>query len=232
MNDLLTKFKILIIDDEIQIRRLLRISLEANQFKVFDVGTGKEGMVSLTMNHPDVVLLDLGLPDEDGLEVLKNLREWSTVPVIILTVEDSEQIKVSALDLGADDYVTKPFNTAELLARIRVAIRHSYKIDESPVFTDGDLEVDLNLRMVKIRGQEIKLTALEYSILALFIRNAGKVLTHNYIIREIWGNPYAENAQILRVHVAQLRKKIEKNPSIPEILITESGVGYRLKVLA
>ncbi|TSA33979.1 MAG: response regulator [Porphyromonadaceae bacterium] len=232
MNDSGKGFKILIIDDESQIRRLLRISLEANQFKVFDVGTGKEGMVSVTMNHPDVVLLDLGLPDEDGLEVLKNLREWSRVPVIVLTVEDSEPVKVRALDLGADDYVTKPFNTAELLARIRVAIRHSYKIDESPVFTDGELEVDLNLRLVKIKGQEIKLTALEYSILALFIRNAGKVMTHNYIIREIWGNPYAENAQILRVHVAQIRKKIEKNPSIPEILITESGVGYRLKVLS
>ena len=232
MSETLTRFKILIIDDEIQIRRLLRISLEANQFKVFDEGTGREGLVSITMNHPDVILLDLGLPDEDGMEILKRLRGWSTVPVIVLTVEDSEQIKVSALDAGADDYVTKPFNTAELLARIRVAIRHSFKIDESPVFTDGDLEVDLGLRIIKIRGQEIKLTALEYSILSLFIRNAGKVLTHNYIIREIWGNPYAENAQILRVHVAQLRKKIERNPSIPEILITESGVGYRLKVLS
>lgn len=230
MNDPGEGFKILIIDDESQIRRLLRISLEANQFKVFDVGTGKEGMVSVTMNHPDVVLLDLGLPDEDGLEILKNLREWSRVPVIVLTVQDSEPIKVRALDMGADDYVTKPFNTAELLARIRVAIRHSYKIDESPVFTDGELEVDLNLRLVRISGQEVKLTALEYSILSLFIRNAGKVLTHNYIIREIWGNTYGENVQILRVHVAQLRKKIEKNPSIPEILITESGVGYRLKV--
>ncbi|MFA6127089.1 MAG: response regulator [Bacteroidales bacterium] len=231
MNDLLTRFKILIVDDESQIRRLLRISLEANEFKVFDVGTGKEGILAVTMSRPDVILLDLGLPDEDGLEILKKLREWSTVPVIVLTVEDSEQIKVKALDLGADDYVTKPFNTAELLARIRVAIRHSFKIGESPVFKDGDLEVDLGLRQVKMKDQEIKLTALEYSILALFIRNAGKVLTHNYIMREIWGNPYAENAQNLRVHVAQLRKKIEKNPSIPEILVTESGVGYRLKVL-
>jgi two-component system, OmpR family, KDP operon response regulator KdpE len=226
------KFRILIIDDEPQIRKLLRISLEANDFKVFDIGNGKDGLVEVAMNHPDVVLLDLGLPDEDGVEILKNLREWSTVPVIILTVEDSEPIKVKALDLGADDYVTKPFNTAELLARIRVAIRHSYKIDESPVFINGNLEVDLSLRTVKIGGQEIKLTALEYSILALFVRNAGKVLTHNYIIKDIWGNPYSENAQILRVHVAQLRKKIEKNPSIPEILLTESGVGYRLKVLS
>lgn len=231
MNDPLIRYKILIVDDESQIRRLLRISLEANQFKVSDVGTGKEGLVSVTMNRPDVILLDLGLPDEDGLEILKKLREWSTVPVIVLTVEDSEPIKVRALDLGADDYVTKPFNTAELLARIRVAIRHSYKIDESPVFTNGDLQVDLSLRVVRIRGLEVKLTVLEYSILALFVRNAGKVLTHNYIMREIWGNPYAENAQILRVHVAQLRKKIEKNPSIPEILITESGVGYRLKTV-
>ncbi|MDD4646188.1 MAG: response regulator transcription factor, partial [Bacteroidales bacterium] len=142
-----------------------------------------------------------------------------------------EPVKVSALDLGADDYVTKPFNTAELLARIRVAIRHSYKIDESPVFINGDFEVNLSLRQVKLAGSEIKLTVLEYSILALFIRNSGKVLTHNYIIREIWGNAYAENAQILRVHVAQLRKKIEKNPAVPEMLVTEPGVGYRLKVM-
>jgi len=186
----------------------------------------------ITMNHLDVVLLDLGLTDEDGMEILGNLREWSTVPVIVLTVVDSEQNKVRALDLGADDYVTKPFNTAELLARIRVAIRHSYKIDESPVFSNGDLVVHLILRQVTVNGVEIKLTVLEYSILSLFIRNAGKVLTHKYIIREIWGNAYAENAQILRVHVAQLRKKIEKNPAVPEMLITESGVGYRLKILS
>jgi two-component system, OmpR family, KDP operon response regulator KdpE len=224
------KFKILVIDDEIQIRKLLRISLEAKDYKVFDAGTGKEGLVMLSMNQPDVVLLDLGLPDENGIEILRNLREWSAIPVIVLTVEDAEPVKVAALDLGADDYVTKPFNTAELLARIRVAIRHSYKIQESPVFNYGDLEVDMNLRVVKVGGQEVKLTALEYSILALFIRNGGKVLTHNYILREIWGNPYQENAQVLRVHIGQLRKKIEKNPSMPEILITESGVGYRLKV--
>jgi two-component system KDP operon response regulator KdpE len=222
------RFTILIIDDESQIRRLLRISLEANNYKVFDAQSGHEGLVSVAMNHPDVILLDLGLPDEDGMAILKKLREWSTIPVIVLTVDDSEQVKVSTLDLGADDYVTKPFNTAELLARIRVAIRHSLKADEAPVFTDGDLEVDLSLRQVRIRGVEIKLTATEYSILALFVRNAGRVLTHKYIIREIWSNPYADNAQILRVHVAQLRKKIERNPSIPELLITESGVGYRL----
>jgi two-component system KDP operon response regulator KdpE len=228
MNDHSNRFTILIIDDESQIRRLLRISLEANDFKVLDAQSGHEGLIAIAMNHPDVILLDLGLPDEDGLVILKKIREWSTIPVIVLTVEDSEQIKVNALDIGADDFVTKPFNTAELLARIRVAIRHSFKIDESPVFTEGDLEVDLSLRVVRICGQEVKLTALEYSILALFVRNAGKVLTHKYIIKEIWSNPYADNAQILRVHVAQLRKKIEKNPAIPEILVTESGVGYRL----
>jgi len=232
MPDQGSKFNILIIDDEIQIRKLLRISLEAKDYRVLDAGTGKEGLVLISMNQPDVVLLDLGLPDENGLEILRNLRQWSAVPVIVLTVEDAESKKVAALDLGADDYVTKPFNTAELLARIRVAIRHSYKIPESPLFNDGDLEVDLNLRLVKVRGQETKLTALEYSILALFIRNAGKVLTHNYILKEIWGNPYTENSQILRVHIGQLRKKIERNPSIPEILITESGVGYRLRVIS
>jgi two-component system, OmpR family, KDP operon response regulator KdpE len=153
MSDQGSKFNILIIDDEIQIRKLLRISLEAKDYKVLDAGTGKEGLVLISMNQPDVVLLDLGLPDENGLDILRNLREWSAVPVIVLTVEDAESKKVAALDLGADDYVTKPFNTAELLARIRVAIRHSYKIQESPLFSDGDLEVDLNLRLVKVRDK-------------------------------------------------------------------------------
>lgn len=227
-----TKFKILIVDDEPQVRRLLRLTLEANEFKVMEASDGKEGLLSTSMHHPDIVLLDLGLPDMDGLSVLKQLREWSQIPVIVLTVQDAEDTKINILDSGADDYVTKPFNTGELLARIRVSIRHSMKLDESPVFISGHLQVDLNLRIVKVNQQEIKLTATEYSLLALFIRHAGKVLTHTYIIKEIWGIPYADNAQIVRVHIAQLRKKIEINSTLPELLITEPGVGYRLKMLS
>jgi two-component system KDP operon response regulator KdpE len=221
--------KILIIDDEPQIRRLLRITLEANHFKVLEAENSQEGLLSATMNQPDVVLLDLGLPDQDGLTTLRRLREWSSVPVIVLTVQDEEGVKIGALDHGADDYVTKPFNTGELLARIRVALRHNLKTGESPVLTSGPIWIDLNARVVKVKGEEIKLTATEYSLLALFMRNSGKVLTHAHICREIWGNPYADNAQVLRVHITQLRKKIEQNPSIPALLITEPAVGYRLR---
>ena len=226
MENISNNFKVLIIDDELQIRRLLRMTLEAKE------GTGKEGMLAVSMNHPDIVLLDVGLPDEDGISVLKKLREWSSVPVIMLTVMEDELTKITALDLGADDYITKPFHTGELLARIRVAIRHSLKIDESPVFTTGHLWIDLNSRIVRVRNEEIKLTATEYSLLVLFVRNAGKVLTHSYITREIWSNPYSENFQLLRVHIGQLRKKIEPDPSVPELLITEPGIGYRLKILS
>ncbi len=231
MEDSKLKHKILIIDDEPQIRRMLRMTFEANNYKVFDEANAKSGLLSISMNHPDVVLLDLGLPEEDGISVLKNLREWSEIPVIVVTVQDDENTKISALDLGADDYITKPFNTGELLARIRVAIKHSLKSEDSPIFKSGNLLIDLNLRIVKVNNALVKLTATEYSLLALFVKNAGKVLTHSYITREIWANPYAENLQILRVHIAQLRKKIEANPSMPELLITEPGVGYRLKII-
>jgi len=230
MEQIKNKYKVLIVDDEPQIRRLLRMILEANEYKVFEESTVKDGLLNTTMNHPDIILLDLGLPDKDGSSFIRRLREWSQIPVIVLTVKDDEKIKIAALDAGADDYITKPFNTGELLARIRVAIRHSLRLDESPVFVCGHLEVDLNTRIVKINQQEIKLTAIEYSLLTLFIRNAGKVLTHSSISQKIWSNPYADNAQILRVHIAQLRKKIEKDPSIPELLVTEPGVGYRLKI--
>ena len=225
------KYKILIIDDEPQIRRLLRMTFEANNYKVFDESSGKNGLLSIAMNHPDVILLDLGLPDDDGISILKKLREWSKIPVIVITVQDDENIKINALDSGADDYITKPFNTGELLARIRVAIRHSLKLDESPVFKSGNMVIDLSLRIVKINNNEIKLTATEYSLIAMFAKNAGKVLTHSHITKEIWIHPYTENLQILRVHIAQIRKKIEKNPSIPELLITEPGVGYRLRII-
>jgi two-component system, OmpR family, KDP operon response regulator KdpE len=223
------KPKILIIDDESQIRRLLNITLEANHFRVFEAENSHDGLLSASMNQPDVILLDLGLPDQDGLTTLRHLREWSRVPIIVLTVQDDEGVKIDALDHGADDYVTKPFNTGELLARIRVALRHSLKTGESPVLTNGPLWIDLNAHVVKVNNEEAKLTATEYNLLALFMRNRGKVLTHTHICREIWGNPYADNAQVLRVHIAQLRKKIEQNPSIPALLVTEPAVGYRLR---
>jgi len=225
------KYKVLIIDDEPQIRRLLKMALESNDYRVFVAESAKEGLLQTTMTRPDVILLDLGLPDNGGLSVLSQLREWSAIPVIVLTVQDDEQTKITALDGGADDYITKPFNTGELLARIRVALRRSLKTDESPVFCSGKLQVDQNARVVKFNNEEVKLTATEYSILALMIRHADRVLTHNFIMKEIWGIHYADNFQTLRVHVAQLRKKIEENPSIPQLIITEPGVGYRLKVV-
>src|SRR5665647_67181 len=225
------KYKILIIDDEPPIRHLLKMALEANDFKVFEAENAKNGILQTTMTRPDVILLDLGLPDHGGLSVLNQIREWSTTPIIVLTVQDDEETKIAALDGGADDYITKPFNTGELLARIRVALRRSLKIDEFPVFCSGGLVVDQTVRVVKVNDEEVKLTATEYSILALMIRHAGRVLTHNFIMKEIWGIHYTDNFQTLRVHVAQIRRKIEQNPSIPQLLITEPGVGYRLKII-
>jgi two-component system KDP operon response regulator KdpE len=225
------KYKILIIDDEPPIRHLLKMALEANDFKVFEAENAKNGLLQTTMTRPDVILLDLGLPDHGGLSVLNQIREWSTTPILVLTVQDDEETKIAALDGGADDYITKPFNTGELLARIRVSLRHSLKIDEFPVFRSGCLVVDQTARVVTLNEEEVKLTATEYSILALMIRHAGRVLTHNFIMKEIWGIHYADNFQTLRVHVAQIRRKIELNPSIPQLLITEPGVGYRLKIV-
>jgi len=226
----MNNYKILIIDDEPQIRRMLRMALETNDYNTFEEATATEGFRSIIMNRPDVVILDLGLPDEDGLSLIKKLREWSTIPVIVLTVDNNPATKIEALDAGADDYIAKPFDTGELLARIRVAIRHSMKLDELPVFRSGALQVDLSARVVTVGVEEVKLTATEYSLLSLLVRNAGKVLTHSYISREIWKNPYSDNSQILRVHIAQIRKKIEQNPSVPRLLITEPGVGYRFRI--
>jgi len=225
------KYKILIIDDEPQIRRLLKMALEANGYKVLEAETAQDGLLQAGMNQPDVLLLDLGLPDNSGLDVLAKFREWSNKPIIVLTVQDDDETKIFALDSGADDYITKPFNTGELLARIRVALRRNVKLEEVPVFHSGNLEVDLLARTVKSKDEEIKLTATEYAILALMVKHAGRVLTLNFIIREIWGVHYPDNFQTLRVHIAQLRRKIEINPSVPKLLITESGVGYRLKVI-
>jgi two-component system KDP operon response regulator KdpE len=219
---------VLVIDDELQIRRLLRVCLEANGYRVLEASTGSEGITQAAQYHPDIVLLDLGLPDLDGVTVLKRLREWSQVPVVVLSVRDREEDKVAALDHGADDYVTKPFSTGELLARLRVAQRHATPTDEVPLFRSGDLEVDLIARTVKRGGREVKLTATEYSLLRLLVRHAGKVLTHRQILQEVWGPRYLEQTHYLRVYIAHLREKLELDPSKPRLIGTEPGIGYRL----
>jgi two-component system KDP operon response regulator KdpE len=218
----------LIIDDELQIRRLLRVCLEGNGYRVLEAASGQEGITEAAQHPPDMVLLDLGLPDMDGVTVLKRLREWSKVPVIVLSVRDREEDKIAALDHGADDYVTKPFAAGELLARLRVAQRHASPGPESAVFRAGEIEVDLPARVVKRRGQEVKLTATEYSLLRLFIRHAGKVLTHRQILQEVWGPNAVEQTHYLRVYIAHLREKLEAEPSQPKLITTEPGVGYRL----
>ena len=218
----------LVIDDELQMRRLLRVCLEANGYRVLEAATGTEGIAEAAQHPPDVVILDLGLPDMEGVAVLKRLREWSRVPVVVLSVRDREEDKIAALDNGADDYVTKPFSSGELLARLRVAQRHAAPSSETTVFRAGQMEVDLAARVVKLKGKEVKLTATEYSLLRLFVQHAGKVLTHRQILRDVWGPNYVEQTHYLRVYLAHLREKLEANPSQPELLITEPGVGYRL----
>jgi two-component system KDP operon response regulator KdpE len=230
MNEEKSQSVVLVIDDEVQIRRLLKISLEAAGYKVYEAANGQEGLAEAAQRRPDVVVLDLGLPDMDGVTVLKRLREWSQVPVVVLSVRDREDDKVAALDNGADDYLTKPFGTAELLARLRVAQRHAKPTADMAVFKVGQLEVDLPARLVKVNGQPVKLTATEYALLQLFVRHAGKVLTHRQILKEVWGPTYTEQTHYLRVYMTHLREKIEANPSEPELLVTESGIGYRLMV--
>ena len=220
----------LVIDDEPQIRRLLRITLEANGYRVFDAATGQDGIVQAAQRRPDVVLLDLGLPDLDGITVLQRLREWSRVPVIILSVRDREDDKIAALDAGADDFVTKPFSTGELLARLRAALRHLQPQGVDAVFHVGDLEVDLSARVVRKDGQEVKLTPTEYSLLRLFVTHAGKVLTHRQLLTEVWGPKAVEQTHYLRVHIAHLREKLEAVPGQPDFIRTEPGIGYRFVV--
>jgi two-component system KDP operon response regulator KdpE len=227
MNPAETNPTALIIDDEPQIRRLLRLTLEGNAYRVCEAATGQEGLVQAAQCRPEVVLLDLGLPDLDGIEVLKRLREWSRVPVIILSVRDREHDKVGALDAGADDYVTKPFSSGELLARLRAALRHSQGQETESVFRNGALEVDLAARAVRKSGKEVKLTPTEYALLRLFVTHAGKVITHRQLLTEVWG-PNARDTQYLRVHIAHLRRKIENDPARPELIVTEPSIGYRL----
>jgi two-component system, OmpR family, KDP operon response regulator KdpE len=224
---MMTEGTILIIDDEAQIRRLLEITLSANSYKISEASTGKEGLILATTVNPVLIILDLGLPDSDGLDILKKLREWYQKPIIILSVRNSEDDIVKALDLGANDYLTKPFRTGELLARIRVAIRQSQDISDKPVLEFGSLTIDLASHVARKNNEILKLTATEFSLLALLAKNEGRVLTHQYILKEIWGMGYVEQTQYLRVFIAQLRKKVEDDPARPKLLNTESGIGYR-----
>ncbi|MFO1512077.1 MAG: response regulator [Verrucomicrobiota bacterium] len=218
----------LVIDDEPQIRRLLRVTLEANGYRVFDAATGQDGVAQAAQRRPDVVLLDLGLPDLEGVEVLKRLREWSKVSVIVLSVRDREDDKVAALDAGADDYVTKPFNSGELLARLRAALRHTKPQGADAIFRTGDLEVDLSARVVRLQGAEVKLTPIEYSLVRLLVTHAGKVLTHRQLLTEVWGPKAVEQTHYLRVHIAHLREKLEDKAGGSDLIRTEPGIGYRL----
>lgn len=218
---------ILIIDDEVQIRRLLEITLSANGYKISNASTGKEGINLAASIQPMIIILDLGLPDMDGLEVLKKLREWYEKPIIILSVRNSEDDIVKALDNGANDYLTKPFRTGELLARIRVAVRQGQDKIVTPCLTFDSLTIDIANHVARKNNILVKLTSTEYALLALLAKNEGRVLTHQYILKEIWGIGYVNQTQYLRVFIAQLRKKIEDNPEKPKLLNTESGIGYR-----
>jgi two-component system KDP operon response regulator KdpE len=221
---------IVVIDDEAQLRRLLRITLEANGYKVYEASNGQQGLEEVAARHPDIVVLDLGLPDMDGVEVVTRLREWSSVPAIVLSVRDGEDDKVKALRSGADDYLTKPFSTAELLARLQVAQRHAQPAAEESIFASGPLTVDLASRIVKVNGRTVKLTRTEYALLRLFVRNAGKVLTHPQILESVWGPGHREKTHYLHVYMTHLREKIEPVPAQPALLVTEPRVGYRLNI--
>lgn len=219
--------EILIIDDEVQIRKLLEIALDSNGYKTIFAVNAKEG-IALAANHqPDLIILDLGLPDEDGQVVLKRLREWYKKPVIILTVKNTEEEIVKALDNGANDYLAKPFRTQELLARIRTALRNLNQNENEPIIEFGEISIDFTSRIVKLKSEILKLTTTEYNLLSILVKNEGRVLTHQYLLKQVWGNSYSDQTQYLRVFVAQLRKKIEEDPNRPKYIITESGVGYR-----
>jgi len=221
--------RILVVDDEPQIRRLLKVSLEAHDYRIVEAGSGQEGIRLAALEKPDLIVLDLGLPDLDGQDVIKRIREWSPTPIVVLSVRADESDKVAALDAGADDYVTKPFGTAELLARIRAALRHTvHAVAGAPVFISGDLQVDLEKRLVSVKGEPVRLSPKEYELLRLLVQHAGKVLTHQFILRQVWGAAHEHDVQYLRVFARQLRQKIEADSARPQLLLTEPGVGYRL----
>ncbi len=222
---------VLIVDDELPIRRFLRVSLAGEGYRVVEAATAAEALEQIAAQRPDVVVLDLGLPDRDGLALTREVREWSSVPIVVLSVRDRESDKVAALEAGADDYLTKPFGVGELMARLRVALRHAAIAGgtaDEPVFSAGELRVDLARRQVFVAEREVRLTPIEYKLLALLVKNAGKVLTHRQLLRQVWGPEYGDENHYVRVYVAQLRRKIEADPARPRYLRTEPGVGYRL----
>ncbi|MEO8203677.1 MAG: two-component system response regulator KdpE [Betaproteobacteria bacterium] len=220
---------VVVVEDEPQIQRFLKTSLEANEFTVHQSATGKQGLVECATRRPEVVILDLGLPDMDGIEFIRQLREWSSVPVIVLSARSQEADKIAALEAGADDYVVKPFGVGELIARMRVALRHSATSDgdAAGVLRAGELEVDLVNRRVKRAGADVHLTPTEYRLLVVLVKYPGKVLTQRYLLKEVWGPGYVESAHYLRIYMANLRKKLENDPAQPRHLLTETGVGYR-----
>lgn len=223
---------IVIIEDDPAIRLFLRTGLRAHDFKVFEADTGRQGIIEAGVRKPDLIIVDLGLPDMDGVDVIKAIREWSARPLIVLSARGAEQQKIEALDAGADDYLTKPFGLGELLARIRVVLRRAVSgpaQDMDGVFSTGELKVDLPKRQVFVGGNEVHLTPIQYRLLSLLVKNAGKVLTHQYILKEVWGPSYKDNSHYPRIYMSQLRQKLEADPTQPRYLLTESGVGYRLK---
>jgi two-component system, OmpR family, KDP operon response regulator KdpE len=218
----------LIIEDEAAIRRFLRPALESQGYTCVEATTGNEGIAHAATRAPEIILLDLGLPDMDGLEVMRRIREWSTVPIVVLTARGKEREKIDALDGGADDYVTKPFSVLELLARVRAARRYRTEPDDAPVLTSGSLRIDMARRRVSVRGTEVSLTPIEYRLLSTLARHAGRVLTHEFLLREVWGPSSTDQRHYLRVYMAQLRQKLEADPSRPTVLMTDPGVGYRM----
>ena len=220
--------RILVVDDELQIRKLLRISLSAHGYEVEEARNGQEAVSMAAAGKPELVILDLGLPDMDGKEVVRRIREWSQVPIIVLSAREQEQEKVDALDAGADDYITKPFGVGELMARMRVSIRRSVHAEGEPVLRCGDLAVDAALRRVTVGGREVRLTPKEYDLLKELIQYAGKVLTHRHLLKTVWGDAYTDDSQYVRVYIGQLRRKIEEDPAQPRYIVSEPGVGYRL----
>jgi two-component system KDP operon response regulator KdpE len=222
--------RVLVVDDENAIRRYLHTALTAQGFAVYEAANGQETLSAVVENRPDVIILDLGLPDFDGVEVTRRLREWSNTPIIILSVREAEQDKIAALDAGADDYLTKPFGTGELMARMRVVMRRLAGKPDEPILQVDNLKMDLSRRVVTVNENQISLTPTEYEILRLLLQNAGKVLTHRQLLRQVWGTAYESEMHMLRVNISNLRHKIEPDPTRPHYLVTESGVGYRLRV--
>jgi two-component system KDP operon response regulator KdpE len=222
--------RVLIVDDEPAIRKFLRVALTAQTYKTIEATSGQEALIKAAADKPDIIVLDIGLPDINGIEVTRLLRQWTQMPIIILSVRGAEGDKIAALDAGADDYLTKPFGVGELLARLRAALRRTTQTTNAPVFASGNLKVDLSRRLITVSGHEVQLTPTEYELLRVLVTHAGKVLTHHFLLREVWGVEYGEEFHMLHVNISNLRRKVEPNTARPRFIITEPGVGYRLKI--